>query len=257
MSPAQSGSRARRPSCGRRRPTNTCRSPSTGSSATCRRSRWSAPTARSTGTAARASTRRASSPRSSTRQRGGYYRIAPDDARVRTEAALLPGHERPDHALPHADGVGEVQDFMPIRHAGRQPTAHRLIRRVLVRPRRDALPRRGRAALRLRARRARRSSVHEHGARLPRRATLTLGARDRPCRSSSSERRRRVRVHARRPARAATFVLEQVPETRAAAATPSDETREAFEGHGRLLAALARAVPLPGPLARDGRTARR
>ena len=36
------------------------------------------------------------------RERGGHYRIAPATERLDAEAALLPGHERPDHALPHA-----------------------------------------------------------------------------------------------------------------------------------------------------------
>ena len=34
--------------------------------------------------------------------RGGCFRIAPATRRLGTQAALLPGHERPDHALPHA-----------------------------------------------------------------------------------------------------------------------------------------------------------
>ena len=55
----------------------TCRSPSTGSSATCTRSRWSAPPARSTGTAARRSTRRACSARSWTPRPAASTRCAP------------------------------------------------------------------------------------------------------------------------------------------------------------------------------------
>ena len=92
----------------------TSRSPSTAWSATCTRSRSSARTARSTGTAARRSTRRACSARSSTPDEGGFYSLRPAGDDVDLQAALLPGHERPDHALLHRGGVGEVQDFMPI-----------------------------------------------------------------------------------------------------------------------------------------------
>ena len=82
-------------------PTATSRSPSTGSSATSTRSRSSAPTARSTGTAAR----RFDSPSVFgsilDKDKGGFYALRPTGRRLDLQAALLPGHERPDHALLH------------------------------------------------------------------------------------------------------------------------------------------------------------
>ncbi len=36
------------------------------------------------------------------KEQGGYYRISPASEGVDAEAALLPGHERPHHALPLA-----------------------------------------------------------------------------------------------------------------------------------------------------------
>ena len=65
-------------------------------------------------------------------ERGGYYRIAPALGDRHGQAALLPGHERPDHALPHADGRGRGRGLHADRRR-RRPAAARPPRRLRAR----------------------------------------------------------------------------------------------------------------------------
>ena len=113
-------------------PTATSRSPSTASSATSTRSRSSAPTARSTGTAARPSTRRACSARSSTRTRAASTRCARRADEWTSKQLYFPDTNVLITRFLTEEGVGEVQDFMPIDHAEMELHRHRLIRRVVV-----------------------------------------------------------------------------------------------------------------------------
>ena len=109
----------------------TSRSPSTGSSATCTRSPSSARTGRSTGTAARRSTRRACSARSSTRTDGGFYAIRPTGDDWTSKQLYFPDTNVLITRFFTHGGVGEVQDFMPIE-AQPELHRHRLLRRVVV-----------------------------------------------------------------------------------------------------------------------------
>ena len=103
--------------------------------------------------------------RSSTPSEGGFYALRPAGRRLELAAALLPRHEHPHHALLHADGVGEVQDFMPIESVGhRHAPASADPPRGRGRARRDAVRDRGAAAVRLRARRARGRDAPARGA---------------------------------------------------------------------------------------------
>jgi GH15 family glucan-1,4-alpha-glucosidase len=65
------------------------------------------------------------------RNKGGYFRIAPQDTSYVTKQLYLPGTPILITRFLSADGVGEVVDFMPI--AGDQATGrHRLVRMVRV-----------------------------------------------------------------------------------------------------------------------------
>ena len=180
------------------------------------------------------------------RERGGFYRIAPvldewvpkqlyfPDTNVLITRFLTPG------------GVGEVQDFMPIAR-GAAAHRHRLIRRVLgvrgeMRFGIDVQP-----AVRLRPRPPRHDLPRE-GRALPLAVAL---ARARDVGADALPRGRRARrVHAPagrdRRLRARAGARELRP-----AVVPRGGDPRGVRGHGRLLAALARAVALPGPLARD------
>ena len=152
----------------------------------------------------------------------------PGDGRVDAEAALLPRHERPDHALPDRRPASrEVQDFMPIHSgAGGAPAPPDPAR--ARRPRGDEVPARGRAPLQLRAGPAR--------DRLPReRRRLPVGralprARD-GARRSSSRATASTCEFTLLPGESATFVLEQVPETTSRA--PTRRTRRARRSSAR------------------------
>jgi GH15 family glucan-1,4-alpha-glucosidase len=65
------------------------------------------------------------------RQRGGYFRIAPDGTDFTTKQLYLPGTPILITRFLSADGVGEVIDFMPIAGA-RATDRHRLVRMVRV-----------------------------------------------------------------------------------------------------------------------------
>ena len=96
----------------------------------------------------------------------------------------LPGHERPDHALPRRRAASASSiDFMPVGTIAAE--RHWLVRRVQLRARRAcALRARPRAALRLRPRAAHELTLDEHGAVFDS-ADLTARARLAPCRSTA------------------------------------------------------------------------
>ena len=56
--------------------------------------------------------------------KGGHWRLSPDRAVRHHQAAVLPRHQRPHHPLLTPEGVGEIEDFMPVGQirAG-EPTA--------------------------------------------------------------------------------------------------------------------------------------
>ena len=198
----------------------------------------------------RASTRRASSARSSTRSKGGYFRIAPVNDDVRVKQLYFPDTNVLITRFLTADGVGEVQDFMPIhRDRASAPAPARAAGRL--RARRDAVPRRVRAALRLR--RATSTSSHSPStapSSARRRSTLALHA------AIALERARRPASPPSsccRDGETATFVLESVgAERRAAAAHPSDEAPSSFEQTVAYWRDWLAQLTLPRPLARDG-----
>ena len=105
---------ARRPASSRR---TISRSPSTASSATSTRSRWSGRTGRSTGTAARPSTRRACSASILDADKGGFYALRPTADEWTSKQLYFPDTNVLITRFFTEDGVGEVQDFMPIDHA--------------------------------------------------------------------------------------------------------------------------------------------
>ena len=233
----------------------TCRSPSTAWSATCTRSRWSAPTARSTGTAARASTRRACSAAildANTAASTGCARRR----RLDLAAALLPRHERPDHALLHRRRRRGDPGLHADRSADPRLHRHRLIRRVVVvrgqmrfllevQPRFDY----GRAEHEV--------EMHPHGVlfRSPE-LTLALRARSRTTMGaqtagSSGAAGRARDVRRSRPASRTRSCSSACRRTTSAGRIPSARRRRRSTPPC-LLAPLARAVALPRPLARDG-----
>ena len=65
------------------------------------------------------------------RARGGYYRIAPAAGRWTTKQLYLPDTNVLITRYLTPQGVGEVQDFMPIERVRGRLHHHRLIRRVL------------------------------------------------------------------------------------------------------------------------------
>src|SRR5438477_10256675 len=66
------------------------------------------------------------------RARGGYYRIAPVLGGWQAKQLYLPDTNVLLTRFLTEEGVGEVQDFMPIQRARIGAHRHRLIRRVLV-----------------------------------------------------------------------------------------------------------------------------
>ena len=89
------------------------------------------------------------------KNKGGFYALRPTRRRVDLQAALLPRHERADHALPDRGGRrrGPGLHADRPRRDGAAPPSPDAPRRRRARP--DGLRDRGPAALRLRARRAR------------------------------------------------------------------------------------------------------
>jgi GH15 family glucan-1,4-alpha-glucosidase len=158
------------------------------------------------------------------RARGGYYRIAPAAADCTTKQLYLPDTNVLITRFLTPEGVGEVQDFMPIERRGRQHH-HRLVRRVLGV--------RGQMHFRLNiqprfnyGRDDHRTFLHENGA-VFRSPDICLALQT-PL-ALNSDGRGLDCDFALGPGQSATFVLEQVPETYIPRSYSEDETREAFE----------------------------
>src|SRR5215470_3748340 len=66
------------------------------------------------------------------RERGGYYRIAPAVNGWQAKQLYLPDTNVLITRFLTKEGVGEVQDFMPIQRIRTATHRHRLIRRVLA-----------------------------------------------------------------------------------------------------------------------------
>ena len=145
----------------------------------------------------------------------------------------------------HADGVGEVEDYMPVGGTGAAPD-DQLVRRVRVVRGRLPLSPGVPARLRLRPRPATRRTVSEHGARFDG-PGLSLGL---AASRAAAARRRRAWSPTSRSARArsATFVLRRLDPDDAARPLPRDRRGGgAVPRHRRLLAALAaRSAPTRG-----------
>ena len=188
---------------------------------------------------------------------GGYYALRPEGDDWQSKQLYFPDTNILITRFFTPDGVGEVQDFMPIEAAISGMHRHRLIRRVVVRPRPDAVPDRGAAAVRLRARRAR-------GRDAPARRGVPV-AGPRRWRSRARSPRRWARTGASSASTAASARRSTSPpasrrrscssacrRTTSRARTPSTRRRRRSTRTVRLLAALGRPVALQGPLARDG-----
>jgi GH15 family glucan-1,4-alpha-glucosidase len=159
-------------------------------------------------------------------QRGGHYRIAPAADDWTPKQLYLPDTNVLITRFLTPDGVGEVQDFMPVQPPGALAHRHRLIRRVLgvrgeMRFRIEVEPRFNYA------RDPHEVFFHENGV-LFRSPDLCLALETAtPLRQGSEH-----GVHAEftlLPGESATFVLEQVPDTYVPRKYSEDETREAFE----------------------------
>ena len=176
---------------------------------------------------------------------GRLLRAAPDRRGVDLQAALLPGHERADHALPDRGGRrrGPGLHADRPRRDGAAPPSPDPPRRRRARP--DGLPDRGAAALRLRARRARgrdaparravplagpdaraRGGDRAHDGPRADGSSAAAPASTRPSTSPRATRRRSCSSASRR--------------TTSAAPTPSARPAAAFDADRRLLAPLGR-----------------
>ena len=207
------------------------RSRSTRSSRTATPARWSRPTARSTGSASRASTRRACSAACSTAQ-AGFFRFGPFGINHPTARRLRAGHERARDDLEDAERLdrrARRADDGPARPRGHGHAAH--------------------AAA---GRRRRRPHARPHG-RVPRgprrgRARLRAGLRLRPRRRPSGRSSTTAGTPPTRPAPARRFRLRIGPRARASRATASGRGTSLAAGRARVLRAL---------LGRGARTRRR
>jgi GH15 family glucan-1,4-alpha-glucosidase len=158
------------------------------------------------------------------KQRGGFYRIAPTENNWTPKQLYFPDTNVLITRFLTPDGVGEVQDFMPIQR-GAAAHRHRLIRRVIgvrgeIRFRADVQPRfnYGRDPHNV--------VFHENGV-VFKSSGLTLALES------------QIPLHFAEPGaycefslragEAATFVLEAVPETYVPQRYSEAETREAFE----------------------------
>jgi GH15 family glucan-1,4-alpha-glucosidase len=159
------------------------------------------------------------------RSRGGYYRIAPTTEDWTPKQLYFPDTNVLITRFLTRDGVGEVQDFMPIHDSPGSVFRHRLVRRVLgvrgqltfrveVEPRFDY----GRASHTV--------VFHENGA-VFRSAGLSLALETAtPLRPSDDGVTCEITLAA---GESATFVLERVHEDYVPRPYSEDETREAFD----------------------------
>jgi GH15 family glucan-1,4-alpha-glucosidase len=159
-------------------------------------------------------------------EKGGRYRIAPATGDWTPKQLYFPDTNVLITRFLTPDGVGEVQDFMPIQPAGAAVHRHRLIRRVLgvrgeIRFRVEVEPRFNYA------RDPHQVFFHETGV-LFRSPDLCLALET----ATPLRQHGEADVHAEFTLVAgevATFVLEQVPENYVPRKYSEDETREAFE----------------------------
>ena len=235
-----------RPRSGQSRDRATCRSPSTGSSAIFTRRPWWVPTERSTGTAARTSTRRASSARSSTAAGAATTASLPRPRGWMPKQLYFPDTNVLITRFLTRAGVGEVQDFMPIHDAPGSVFRHRLIRRVLgvrgeltfsieVEPRFNY------------GRDPHTVVFHENGV-VFRSAEMSLALETAtPLSVTHNGVACEITLG---PGESATFVLERVHEDYVPRPYSEEETRQAFDAHDRVLAPVVSQVALSGALAR-------
>ena len=224
----------------------TSRSSTTASSATCTRSRWSAPTAPSTGTAPSDSMRPACSRRCSTVSAAATSGSAPAADGSTTKQLYFPDTNVLITRFLTPEGVGEVQDFMPIH---RDPHhRRRLVRRVICV--------RGDMHFRLEceprfdyARASHETQLSEHGA-VFHSADLSLMLESKvPLDAHRARRRRRLHALVRRQLHLLAGVLRP---RHGAGPDRRGRGRRGIQPHRPLLARLAGEVALPRPLARDG-----
>jgi GH15 family glucan-1,4-alpha-glucosidase len=158
--------------------------------------------------------------------KGGHYRIAPATGEWTPKQLYFPDTNVLITRFLTPDGVGEVQDFMPIQPAGASVHRHRLIRRVLgvrgeIRFKVEVEPRFNYA------RDPHQVFFHESGV-LFRSPDLCLALET----ATPLRQHGEADVHAEFTlvaGESATFVLEQVPESYVPRKYSEDETREAFE----------------------------
>ena len=159
------------------------------------------------------------------RARGGYYRIAPVADGCTTKQLYLPDTNVLITRYLTAEGVGEVQDFMPVERVPGRIHRHRLIRRVLG----------VRGQMRLAAnvqprfnygRDDHTTLFYENGV-VFRSAGMALALQaSLPLQPDGAGVRCEFTLE---PGQSVTFVLEQVPDTYVPRAYSEDETREAYE----------------------------
>ena len=158
--------------------------------------------------------------------KGGFFRIAPAHADVRHEAALLPRHERPDHALPDA-ATASARCRTSCRSTATREHRRQLIRRVIARARRDDASCSSASRASTTAARPHTSSMRRARRGVPARRDLRAGARDGDRRSSRDGDGVAARVHAQRRRDAQTFVPRAgAPDEHAAAPSPTPRPRE-------------------------------
>ena len=227
--------------------TATCRSPSTGSSATSTRS----PSSASDGTIDWYCCPAFDSPsvfasildkeRAATTGSRPWRRTGPRSSSTSPDTnVLITRFFTPD-------GVGELQGLHADRANGEERHRHRLIRRVVASAARCASGSSA-AALQLRPRRARDRAARARG-RLP--LAEPLLSRSRRRRRSPATTRRAQRVHPELARERHLRPRAGRARLRPARVLGGGDAR-GLRAHDRVLAPLALAVPLPGPLARDG-----
>ena len=159
------------------------------------------------------------------RTRGGYYRIAPTTEDWTPKQLYFPDTNVLITRFLTRDGVGEVQDFMPIHHSPGSVFRHRLVRRVLGV--RGQLTFRVEVEPRFNYGRDPHSVVfHENGA-VFRSAGISMALETAtPLRPSADGVTCEITLAA---GESATFVLERVQEDYVPRPYSEDETREAFD----------------------------
>ena len=235
----------------RDRPRATSRSRSTASSATCARWRWSAPTARSTGTARRGSTPRRCSAPCSTPARAATSRCRSRTSYARPKQLYLPDTNILLTRFQGKEAVGEVIDFMVPETTQHRPGA---------RPAGQAGPRGARpghlrarlpSRVRLRPRRSRASQIIQGvGAVFTSALGRAVLRTNVPLKAEEQRRRRDVHPGGGRERRLPPGVERRGPPDH------RGRDRRAVHQDPGLLAELGEPVPLPRPVAGDGAAVR-